>query len=543
VRGGRPLDERTRTAFESRFAYNFASVRVHTDARADAAARSADALAYTVGSDLVFRHGAFSPHTAGGSKLLAHELAHVAHEPADGAIHRKRPGGGGDDPAERRAEMAADRVTARPPAIEALMSRVRGSAALLRAELAASPALGAVIEDYFLTGGDSALSDLLSRAFPPPKATATEREKGPRRATASEKEKDPTDPTLPLPAARADTKVLTKGTMTWNLQAVDHSNARIDLDFLPNPDKVDAKNVSFVQTILNTLGTNPLYPGASVADTVGNKATYSPFEETTEKRRVDHVAARENDPFYGAEWDNSSTPKKWKNESGGTVVGGSSTAMAKASDAMTPGGWMGRLVKKTVRAAAASPAKMNDNPGTAMGRLGKGETTKQFETVPVVLETREPLGAIKWGYKIADTANAPLELTGATKADVTETPSATWSAALEKFYSAKFVTLDEFDQDQWDLKPVHKTQLDGIATRMKATAGLKAELGGAADLKDADPAGVAQKRADAARAYLIAKGIGAGRLTTQAYGSDWAKVATTAGAAEPKNRRVQIWVK
>jgi outer membrane protein OmpA-like peptidoglycan-associated protein len=78
---------------------------------------------------------------------------------------------------------------------------------------------------------------------------------------------------------------------------------------------------------------------------------------------------------------------------------------------------------------------------------------------------------------------------------------------------------------------------------MKASAVLNAELGGAADLKDADPAAISQNRADNAKDYLVAKGIAAGRLTTQAYGADWAKAATTKGASEPKNRRVQIWVK
>jgi hypothetical protein len=58
-----------------------------------------------------------------------------------------------------------------------------------------------------------------------------------------------------------------------------------------------------------------------------------------------------------------------------------------------------------------------------------------------------------------------------------------------------------------------------------------------ADLKDKDPATISQARADAAKAYLVSKGIDAARLTTQSYGADWAKEATTAGASEPKNRK------
>lgn len=145
----------------------------------------------------------------------------------------------------------------------------------------------------------------------------------------------------------------------------------------------------------------------------GKKSVYSPFEEATEKRRVDHAASVENDPFYGAEWDN--TAKKWKNESGGTIVGGSNHALALSAKAAGAalGGIPGAVVAAVGKATATEVAKMNDSPGTGLGREGKGDTVKEFETVPTVLETREPLGAIKWGYKIDDKANTPIVLTAA----------------------------------------------------------------------------------------------------------------------------------
>lgn len=52
-------------------------VRVHTDARAAESARSVNARAYTVGSDVVFAPGQFNPASAAGKRLLAHELTHV----------------------------------------------------------------------------------------------------------------------------------------------------------------------------------------------------------------------------------------------------------------------------------------------------------------------------------------------------------------------------------------------------------------------------------------------------------------------------------
>lgn len=77
---GQPLDSSTRAFMEPRFGHDFGNVRVHFDARAAASARSVNALAYTVGHDIVFRDGAFAPADPSGRSLLAHELAHVVQQ-------------------------------------------------------------------------------------------------------------------------------------------------------------------------------------------------------------------------------------------------------------------------------------------------------------------------------------------------------------------------------------------------------------------------------------------------------------------------------
>ena len=77
---GQPLDSSTRSFMERRFGHDFGNVRVHLDARAAASARSVSALAYTVGSDIVFRDGAFAPDDSLGRRLLAHELTHVVQQ-------------------------------------------------------------------------------------------------------------------------------------------------------------------------------------------------------------------------------------------------------------------------------------------------------------------------------------------------------------------------------------------------------------------------------------------------------------------------------
>ena len=77
---GQSLDFATRAFFEPRFGHDFSQVRVHTDERAEQSARDVNAHAYTVGHDIVFGAGKFSPATQDGRRLLAHELTHVVQQ-------------------------------------------------------------------------------------------------------------------------------------------------------------------------------------------------------------------------------------------------------------------------------------------------------------------------------------------------------------------------------------------------------------------------------------------------------------------------------
>jgi hypothetical protein len=81
---GRPLDESMRAFMEPRFGYDFGDVRVHTDAKAAESARAVNALAYTVGSHIVFGSGEYAD-TSSRRHLLAHELTHVLQQ------HEARP--------------------------------------------------------------------------------------------------------------------------------------------------------------------------------------------------------------------------------------------------------------------------------------------------------------------------------------------------------------------------------------------------------------------------------------------------------------------
>ena len=74
---GTGLDADARSFFEPRFGQDLSGIRVHADAKAAESAHAVDALAYTVGRDMVFARGQYAPHTTAGRHLLAHEITHT----------------------------------------------------------------------------------------------------------------------------------------------------------------------------------------------------------------------------------------------------------------------------------------------------------------------------------------------------------------------------------------------------------------------------------------------------------------------------------
>lgn len=88
---GAPLNTRTAHAMALRFGHDFSHVRVHTDRRAVASADALAADAYTVGRHIVFAHGAYTPETTAGARLLAHELVHVLQQGGGGIALQRRP--------------------------------------------------------------------------------------------------------------------------------------------------------------------------------------------------------------------------------------------------------------------------------------------------------------------------------------------------------------------------------------------------------------------------------------------------------------------
>jgi Domain of unknown function (DUF4157) len=103
---GRPLDAAARIFMEDRFRHDFTGVRVHNDAGAASSARAINARAYTLGNDVVFGAGQYSPDSGDGRRLLAHELAHVVQQ--SGATAKKSTISEARDPYQQPEPKAVD---------------------------------------------------------------------------------------------------------------------------------------------------------------------------------------------------------------------------------------------------------------------------------------------------------------------------------------------------------------------------------------------------------------------------------------------------
>jgi len=108
---GQALDSSVQRRLSEGMGADLSDVRVHTDSAADSLARSVDAHAFTSGSDIYFRQGAYDPHSATGMHVLAHEAAHVVQQasgpvagtPTDEGIALSDP----SDSFERAADASA----------------------------------------------------------------------------------------------------------------------------------------------------------------------------------------------------------------------------------------------------------------------------------------------------------------------------------------------------------------------------------------------------------------------------------------------------
>lgn len=84
---GASMDGETKNFMETRFGTDFSDVKIHTGSQAVQMSRELNAQAFTVGNDIYFNEGKYSPNSESGKHLLAHELTHTVQQ--TGGIRRK----------------------------------------------------------------------------------------------------------------------------------------------------------------------------------------------------------------------------------------------------------------------------------------------------------------------------------------------------------------------------------------------------------------------------------------------------------------------
>jgi hypothetical protein len=107
---GKALDADTRAFMELRFGHDFSNIRVHTDAKAAESARAVNALAYTVGRDMVFSGSGYAPQTNDGRRLLAHELTHTIQQRGMSVSQSSLSVGSVNTVAEQEARAAGGKI-------------------------------------------------------------------------------------------------------------------------------------------------------------------------------------------------------------------------------------------------------------------------------------------------------------------------------------------------------------------------------------------------------------------------------------------------
>lgn len=99
-----------------------------------------------------------------------------------------------------------------------------------------------------------------------------------------------------------------------------------------------------------------------------------------------------------------------------------------------------------------------------------------------------------------------------------------------------------FDWDRSNITAEAAAILDRAAEQYAATGQTRVALAGHADKSGSDDynAALSQRRAEAARAYLVGKGVPESVMATEGFGESRPLVDTADGVREPQNRRVEI---
>lgn len=567
---GEPLPKSVRSFMEPRFGVDFAGIPVHTGNEAARLNHELRSQAFTRQRDIYFAAGMYRPESAAGKRLIAHELTHVIQQsgslPQKTQIARRNAQETGAFLNKQKPNPVLFNVVQRQENTEDESSEESVVKSVIEAMSQNDPIAGAsdidkvfrILNKYSLPFLARVLSKVYDQGYfhgllgylaqgtkandkvivairfiqcqnEPSNLTIKEIQDAEnyiknfggaslqnnlelmidcfeRERLRKERKRE-----RQSSGSRQGPKTLTQGTMDWWLVPKQtysryrgQPSARIQIMFTPKQADRN-KTITFLQTVLQTTTSSGSTKSTSLLD-IGKK---QPF-----------------DPFYGAGF--STQEKKWVPEG-------------------APKGY-----KNAPSSVGDSTAYLYDEPSVPPTQ------TKTFESVAVVLETGEVLGALRWGVSWH---KSEAKVFGGESKDCTDAPSADFSAAVERFYATPKTVdvtkrrdigkehyaaiLDGFITNKATLTADHKKQLDPIVEQLKNKkfSNLSAKVGGFADASETDPFGISEQRADKVKSYLIDNGVQKEKISVGGLGATWVRYPPS--AKENRNRRVQIllyWV-
>ncbi len=102
--GGSSMPKELQTEMSHKLGRDFSNVRLHNDAKADKLSRKINARAFTIGTDIFFKSGAFAPASQKGRETLIHELTHVVQQSGSKSTAGKLKLGSPDSAMEQEAD-------------------------------------------------------------------------------------------------------------------------------------------------------------------------------------------------------------------------------------------------------------------------------------------------------------------------------------------------------------------------------------------------------------------------------------------------------
>jgi uncharacterized protein DUF4157 len=132
---GHSLDGETRGRMEKAFGVSFGGVRIHTGAQAESLSEGMNARAFTVGNNIAFGAGEYSPGTLVGDALIAHELAHTVQQGNGTSQEVASRGDHGAGALEEEADLAAVSAVASAWGVQSTSSTQAGALTQIRSGL------------------------------------------------------------------------------------------------------------------------------------------------------------------------------------------------------------------------------------------------------------------------------------------------------------------------------------------------------------------------------------------------------------------------